>query len=172
MKWFKSKIRHFSTDNTVQYDILTSMAGTHTSTFKQGRCVYGSVAWSDAKRAPPPPPRLEYSCHAAPLQVNVRYWRWTHRSAAVALAARQQTRRAAWQNVDLRPLSEFFSLSRYVRCLQPDKLLIDNSRSELDMDWIHPWIGLGGMTVSRFLIINHCSTASAVFFKLWLFINL
>ena len=50
---------------------------------------------------------------------------------------------------------------------------------ELDMDWIHPWIGLGfsgkfmdwigwvGWLWPRFLISNHCSTENAVSFKLW-----
>jgi len=28
------------------------------------------------------------------------------------------------------------------------------------------WTGLGGMTVTPFLIINHCSTVDAVSFKL------
>jgi len=32
------------------------------------------------------------------------------------------------------------------------------------MEWIHPLLGLGGMTV--FLISNHCSTVDAVSYKL------
>jgi len=38
--------------------------------------------------------------------------------------------------------------------------------TELDMEWIHPWIGLGGMTVIPFLISTHCSTVDAVSYKL------
>jgi len=42
--------------------------------------------------------------------------------------------------------------------------------TELDMEWIHPWIGdwfwLGGMTVTPFLISNHSSTVDAVSYKL------
>jgi len=41
----------------------------------------------------------------------------------------------------------------------------------VNMDLIHPWIGLdwiglGGMTVTPFLIGNHCITVDAVSFKL------
>jgi len=46
--------------------------------------------------------------------------------------------------------------------------------AELDMDRIHPWIGLdwigsGAMAVTPFLISNHCSTVrpNAVCFMLW-----
>jgi len=41
--------------------------------------------------------------------------------------------------------------------------------SELNMDFIHPWIGLDwvGWLWPVFKISNHCSTVDAVSFKLW-----
>jgi len=61
-------------------------------------------------------------------------------------------------------------------------LFLVEIRQEFGMDWVHPWIGLdwvrifkelyglgiglGGMTVTPFLISNHCNTVDAVSFKL------
>jgi len=65
----------------------------------------------------------------------------------------------------------YFSHTR--KSLRKSKLvtLYGDAEPELDMDWIHPrigldWIGLSGITATPFLISNHCSTVDAVSFKL------
>jgi len=133
-----------------------------------GSCgpIHADVTWRSRHSVyKPPPPRWRYAmlqqCNVVNLRVLATCWVWNNTSRNTCPTT----------NFDIsvfRLCSILLALSvppTWRRCFRAQ---FSDVTAELDVDWIHPGIGLDATTVTQFFLFsNHCSTGDAGTFKLW-----